>query len=89
MLRDRVSENARRLDEIDRLGTRGVAILGVQVQELSKDLGGVQHQLELHQREHEQDARDRRTSRRWAIGIGCALFAAIESPLVTLLISHH
>jgi hypothetical protein len=89
MLRDLVTENARRLDEIDRTGTRGVAVLAVQVSELTKDVGGVQTQLEEHRREHVADARARVSARRWAVGIGAVLFAAVESPLVTLLLTRH
>jgi hypothetical protein len=87
MLREQVAENARRLDEIDRLGTRGVAVVAVQVSELTKDVGAVQTELERHRAEHEADARARASGRRWAVGIGAVLFAAVESPLVTLLLT--
>jgi hypothetical protein len=89
MLREQVADSARRLDEIDRIGTRGVAVLAVQVAELSKDMGAVQAQMIKHQQEHEADARARVSARRWAVGIGAVLFAAVESPLVTLLLTRH
>ena len=89
MLSQAVTDNARRLDEIDRTGTRGVGVLAVQVTELTKDVAGVQAQIEEHRREHEQDARLRVSSRRWAIGIAVVLFAALESPIVTLLLERH
>jgi hypothetical protein len=88
MLRDQVAEYGRRLDEIDRIGTRGVAVLAVQVSELTKDVGAVQRQLEAHHQEHQADAKARQVSRRWAVTIGATLFAAVESPLVALLITH-
>jgi uncharacterized protein (DUF885 family) len=87
MLREQVATVERRLDEIDRIGTRGVAVLAVQVSELSKDMGGMQTQMTKHQQEHEADARARVTGRRWAIGLAAVLFAAVESPLVTLLLT--
>jgi hypothetical protein len=85
---ERIRANEQRLDEIDRIGTRGVAVLAVQVSELTKDVGAVQTQLEGHRREHAQEVRDRRSTRRLIIGWGIILFAALESPLVALLITH-
>jgi len=87
MLREQVADNARRLDDIDRMGTRGVAVLAVQVGELTKDVGAVQLQMENHRKEHEADVKARVLARRWAVGIGLAVFTAIESPLVALLVS--
>jgi len=84
---ERIRAAEMKLDEMDRTGTRGVGVLAVQVAELSRDLGGMQRQMEAHHREHEQDLRDRRSQRRWAAGIIAALFAALESPLITLLLS--
>jgi hypothetical protein len=89
MLREQVNDNARRIEAIDQGGTRGVAVLAVQVSELTKDVGQVQHQLEEHHKEHEKEAKARVTARRWAIGLAAGLFAAVESPLVTLLLSRH
>jgi hypothetical protein len=82
MLRENVAKNARRLEEMDREGTRGVAVLAVQVADLAKDFGE-------HRHEHEVELKSRASSRRWAVGLAAVLFAAVESPLVTLLLSRH
>lgn len=85
---DRIRASEDRLERIDTGGTRGVAVLAVQVSELTKDVGAVQHQLEAHRLEHVQESKDRRSGRRVITGWAIALFVAVESPLLTLLISH-
>lgn len=62
----------------DRLG--GVGVLAVQIQELAKDLAA-------HEKIHEQDARRRTDSRRWIIAMAVAVVAAIDGPLVTVLLA--
>jgi hypothetical protein len=67
MLARTVAENARRLDSIDRGGTRGVAVVQLQVSDLAKDVAKLAERLDQHERDHQQDARDRRTGRRYLI----------------------
>ena len=85
---ERVRATEDRLEKIDTGGTRGVGVLAVQVSELTKDVGAVQTQLEQHRAEHAEETRARQSSRRLVIGWGIVVFAALESPLITLLITH-
>ena len=77
-----VMANALRLDAIDANGTRGVAVVGVQVQELSKDFA-------KHEERHDQEQARRLSARRWVIGAAIAAVAAIDGPLVTVLLAVH
>ena len=82
MLADRMSMNERRLDAIDTNGTRGVVVLGVQLQELAKDLAA--HEVK---HDHEQD--QRAAGRKWLIALAVAFLAAVDGPIVTVLLATH
>ena len=85
-------------------GTRGVAVLAVQVQQIAqdvarleqamtKDVARLERRLEATMAEH-SDAHDaeragRMNSRRWIVGAVIALIAAIDGPLVTVLLHLH
>lgn len=70
-----------RLNTIDMTGTRGVAVLAVQVQELTS-------QLAKHERDHENEEAARGVNRRWLLGTVAAAAAANAGTLVTLLVTH-
>lgn len=89
MLRQVVSDNARRLESIDTSGTRGVGVLQQQITDLAKDVSAVAVRQEKHDREHASDAKARASSRRWMIGTGIAFLAMIEGPLIYLISMHH
>jgi hypothetical protein len=63
--------------------------LAVQVAEVIKDVTEVRSELREHRKEHETERAARASQRRWMIGLIVVLFAAVESPLVTLLITRH
>lgn len=65
-----------------------VAALAVQMTEVIKDVNEVRQDLRDHRHEHETEARARQASRRWAWGLAVVLFAAVESPLIALLVHH-
>jgi hypothetical protein len=68
MLARSVTDNARRLDAIDQGGTRGVAIVTVQLTDLAKDVARLGERMDQHEKEHVQDALDRKSGRRWLVG---------------------
>jgi len=76
-LERRVGANETRLDDIDRNGTRGVAVLAVQVQALTESIGGIKADFVKHEERHMQDQQAARSDRKWAIGIILAMMAAI------------
>lgn len=96
MLREQVNESARRIDAIDQGGTRGVAVVGVQVAEVIKDVADVRTELRAdvadmrralaaHEAKHEKEARQRVNGRRWALGFAIAAgttLAAILSVVI-------
>lgn len=75
-----VADNARRIESIDATGTRGVALLALQVQELSKDMA-------KHEDKHDREIAVRAASRRWIFGAVVAVVAAIDGPIVTVLLA--
>jgi len=89
MLRQAVVENARRLDEIDRAGTRGVGALYVQITEVIKDVASVQTDLTAfrrdHQAQHGAELAARTSGRRWAIGTALVAMASLWAPLLYLI----
>jgi hypothetical protein len=89
MLRDAVTENSRRLDQIDMVGTRGVGALAVQVTEVIRDVSDLRLDLKEHRAEHETDARARSSARRWGWAFGISALAAVEVPLFWLLAHVH
>jgi hypothetical protein len=80
MLADRVYAGERRLESIDVNGTRGVVVLAVQVQELSKDLAA-------HEVKHDQERADRAASRKWLWAALIAVIAAVDGPVVSVLLA--
>ena len=82
MLFDRVSGNERRLEAIDANGTRGVMVLAVQVQELGKDLAA-------HEVKHDHERDERASNRKWVYMALIALVAAVDGPIVTVLLATH
>jgi hypothetical protein len=85
----RVGRLEARLDQIDATGTRGVAVLAVQLQEVAKDLAKVEAELAAHRGEHNRAESARASNRRWAVGLVVAAVAAVDGPLVTLLFHAH
>lgn len=71
-----------RLDSIDMTGTRGINVLAVQVQELAKDLAA-------HEVKHDRADQARAASRRWMFMALIALVAAVDGPIVTVLLAVH
>lgn len=59
-LKARVGRSEARLDDIDRSGTRGVALLALQVQTLTTSIGESKADLAAHRAEH-------KSNRRWFI----------------------
>lgn len=72
----------RRIDAMDATGTRGLAVLAVQVQEIAKDLA-------RHEVMHQNEAAARAATRRWLVGAVIAVIAAVDGPVVTVLLAHY
>lgn len=87
MLAEQVADNLRRLDAIDASGTRGVAVLAVQVQEVAKDVATLAKDVEAHDQRHEQEKRDRLAGRRWLVAAAITLVGVIDGPIVTVLLA--
>ncbi|HEV2317351.1 MAG TPA: hypothetical protein VGV89_07240 [Thermoplasmata archaeon] len=92
MLRDAVQTTAVRLDAIDR-GTGGIGALAVQVAEVVKDLAALKLDLDSFRRDHawqhDQETRNRVSTRRWLIGTVIAALACIEVPLFYVIAHLH
>ena len=82
MLSNMVAGLDRRVDAIDVNGTRGVVVLGVQLQELAKDLAA-------HEVKHDHEREERAANRKWIWMALIGLLAAIDGPLVTVLLATH
>lgn len=89
MLVQQVTANAARLDAIDTGGTRGIGILQQQITDLAKDVHGVELRLEQHDRQHDEEKRERLSGRRWLMGLAFGLLASIDGPVLAILFSHH
>ena len=70
----------RRLDSIDATGTRGVAVLAVQMQEIAKDFA-------KHEEKHDRQEQVRASNRKWLFTAAIALIAAIDGPVVTIVLA--
>jgi hypothetical protein len=81
-LQQRVGETMHRLDVIDSVSNRGVAVIAVQVQELAKDMA-------KHEERHDREETARISGRRWMIGAVIAAVAAIDGPMVAVLLALH
>ena len=84
-----VAAQAQRLDAIDTAGTRGVAVVAVQLQEVAKDVAHLEKAIDAHRGEHVAAEAARVNGRRWMIGAAVGLVAAIDGPLVTVLLAFH
>lgn len=80
--REEFGRLAARLDQIDNGGTRGVAVLAVQIQEIAKDFA-------KHEEKHDRQEAARASRVRWLVGAGIALVAAVDGPIVTVLLAMH
>jgi hypothetical protein len=80
-----------RLAALDQGGSRGVIVLQVQIQDLTKEVtklrADMDHRFDAHDHQHEKDEAKRVTSRRWLVGSIIAAVASVDGPLVTLLLS--
>ena len=69
------------LIRIDDHGTRGVAVVQTQLTDVIKDVlelkSEINKRFEEHQRQHERDETTRSSNRRWTLGFGVAVLAAI------------
>lgn len=70
----------RRLDAIDTTGTRGVAVLAVQIQDLAKDFA-------KHEQQHEREEAQRSSNRKWLFAMAVAVIAAVDGPVVTIVLA--
>ena len=73
---------SQRVDMIDASGTRGVAVLAVQIQEIAKDFS-------RHEEKHDRQESARAASRRWLVMAAIALVGAIDLPIVTVILASH
>jgi hypothetical protein len=80
-------ELLKRVDAMDMAGTRGVAVLGVQLQEVAKDVAKLEGQMESHRREHVSDEASRVSARRWIIATIIAAVAAVDGPVLTIVLA--
>lgn len=80
--RDEFWRLSARLESIDAGGTRGVAVLAVQIQEIAKDFA-------KHEERHERQEAARAQRVRWMIGAAVALVGAVDGPIVAVLLAMH
>lgn len=69
-----------RMEHMDSTGTRGVAVLAVQMQELAKDMAA-------HEVKHDREVADRQSSRKWWLMAALAAVAAVDGPIVTVILA--
>jgi hypothetical protein len=88
LLKSIVASNQARLEGIDSGGTKGVAVVQTQLIDVVKDLAElkaeVDKRFDAHMRDHAQEARDRVSARRWAIGTFIAALAVIVTLLLNI-----
>ncbi len=86
------------LHALDTGGSRGVVGLQVQMTDAAKDLAKLSLSIDIlkrdmdtrfdaHVRVHAEEARTRVSSRRWIAGLVVAGVAAVDGPLVTILLA--
>lgn len=84
------TELARRVTDNDAM-LRSTIPLAVQVAEVIKDVADlkreVEQRLDVHERQHEKEAAQRSSNRRWAVATVVAAIAAIDGPLAAILLS--
>lgn len=78
----RLDASDRRMDQIDQGGTRGVGVLALQIQELTKD-------FVTHEQLHSRERLERSTMRKWLIATLIGLVGAIDGPIVAVLLAVH
>lgn len=78
-----------RVDNIDAFGTRGEMVLATQVKQVIGDIAQLRNDLAGHRGEHVKAERSRVIGRRWLIGLIVAIVAAVDGPMVSLLLSLH
>ena len=92
MLKSMVTDNNRRIDTIDSTGTRGVGVIQTQLTDLAKDVATVTSRLELHEKDHIQEAQDRikqrRSAVRYYVTTLIAFLVLVEAPLLYLVSQH-
>ena len=80
-----------RVEQMDSLGTRGVGAMSVQITELAKDFSDLKADTKAweatHDKQHEQEKRERTLARRWLVGAAIAAVAAVDGPVVTVLLA--
>jgi hypothetical protein len=93
LLKSMVESNRARLEGIDQSGTKGVAVVQTQLNEVVRDLvelkAEVDKRFDAHIRQHAQEARDRVTGRRWLIGTSLAALAIVVTLLLNITIRLH
>ena len=75
-----------RLDTIDAGGTRGVAVVAVQLQDLAKDVARLEKDMQAHRQDHAAAEHQRIVSRRWAVMAVLSAITAVDVPTVLLLL---
>jgi hypothetical protein len=77
-----------RVVQIDTNGTRGVVVVQERLIELAKEVARLDVQVktkfEQHDRQHEQEKRDRLSARRWLISTGIAGIASFTGVYILL-----
>jgi hypothetical protein len=80
-----------RLQALDQGASRGVIVLQVQIQDLTKEVtklrADMDHRFDAHAQQHDRDEAKRVTSRRWLVGSIIAAIAAIDGPIVTVVLA--
>ena len=96
LLRTMVTQTQARVEGLDAVGTKGVAVVQAQLVDLAKDVVRLEADMgkrfDAHDRVHKDEAQARVSSRRWVIGITIAGFTAlggILSVVIEILIHLH
>jgi len=82
---------AQAIASLDEHGSRGVGSLQTRMDSLVASMAELKADMRLrfdgHDREHERDERARVASRRWLVGAVIGGIAAVDGPLVTILLA--
>jgi hypothetical protein len=93
LLKTIVSSNQARLEGMDQVGTKGVAVVQTQLNEVVRDLvelkAEVDKRFDAHQRQHMQEQKDRIAGRRWAIATCVAALAIVVTLLLNITVRLH
>lgn len=73
------------ISELDNHGSRGVLTLQGQVTDLIKDLAEVRVSMATHERQHEDERKERRTNRKWIVGTVAASLGGFATVIGFLL----